>query len=144
MINPIKNWPNLPRGFKFKQIYPKSFGSLAGKPHLGLDIVCPSGTPIVAWTDLSIISSYFGSEGGNTVQIKCPNNPTLFRMCHLQKPGICGKYKQGQIIAYVGNTGSATTGAHLHIDLSKNGILDIYNINNFTDPEVYFRGLKDQ
>lgn len=142
MVYPIKNLNNLKRGFIFRQLYPKSFGSLYGKTHLGLDIIAPLGTPIYAWQDLTVIDSYFGKEGGNTILIKCPNNKRLFRLMHLQFPILIGKYKENQIICQVGNTGNATTGAHLHLDISKNGKLNISDINNFEDPELYFGSLK--
>ena len=142
MIRPIKGWQTLKRGFLFRQTYPKSFGALAGKPHLGLDVIAPAGTPIVAWQDLSVASFMVGAEGGNTIQVRCPNNPRMFRLMHLLKPVTCGKYKEGQVIGLIGSTGSASTGPHLHIDITKNGILDIYNINNFEDPEAYFNTLK--
>jgi murein DD-endopeptidase MepM/ murein hydrolase activator NlpD len=139
MIFPIKNWPKLRRGFLFGQKYPASFGVLAGHPHLGLDIICPSGTPIYAWQDLTITSYKYGPEGGNTITCKCPNNNRLFRLMHLLHSVKTGNHKQGDVIAFVGNTGSVSTGSHLHIDISKNGILDINNFNNFEDPEAYFK-----
>lgn len=139
MIYPVKDWQKLKRGFLFGQKYPASFGSLAGHPHLGLDVICPSGTPLLAWQDLDVVSYKYGNEGGNTITIKCSNNPRLFRVCHLLHSVKLGHYKQGEAIAQCGNTGSASTGPHFHIDISKNGILDIYNFSNFEDPEIYFK-----
>jgi murein DD-endopeptidase MepM/ murein hydrolase activator NlpD len=138
----IKGWSTLARGFLFKQLYPAGWGSLTGQPHLGLDVIAPAGTPIIAWQDLAVTSFMNGPEGGYTIQVRCANNPRMFRLMHLQRPVACGKYKEGQILAYVGTTGSACRGAHLHIDTSKNGQLNIYNINNFEDPEWYFKMLK--
>ena len=135
MIYPIKNWPKLKRGYLFKQ---KTWYT---QFHLGLDIICPAGTPIRAWQDLAVVNFMVGSEGGNTIQIKCPNNPRLFRLMHLLKPVNCGQYKEGQIIGYIGSTGKMSTGPHLHIDISKNSKLNIQDINNFGDPEIYFASL---
>jgi murein DD-endopeptidase MepM/ murein hydrolase activator NlpD len=132
MTEPIKDWKTLKRGYKFKE--PTFYNSA----HIGLDLIAPEGTPIYAWQDLKIINSYYGTDGGNTILIKCPNNKRLFRILHLQFPIISGKYKEGQIIAQIGNTGLLCKGPHLHLDISKDGILRLGEINNFEDPELYF------
>ena len=41
-------------------------------------------------------------------------------LCHLKELPKMGKYKEGDIIAYSGNTGGSTTGAHLHTVLHHN------------------------
>lgn len=128
----IKNWRELKRGYKFKE--PTFYNSA----HLGLDVIAPDGTPIFAWQDLEVISSYFGQDGGNTVLIKTPNNKRLFRLLHLKFSIIPGKYREGQIIAQVGDTGRLCSGAHLHLDISKDGNLRLKDLNNFEDPELYF------
>lgn len=133
MIYPIDNWKKLKRGYLFKQ---KTFYS---PYHLGLDVCAPIGTPIKAWQDLEVVRFLVGVQGGNTIFIKCPNNPRLFRIMHLNASVKPGKYKEGAIIAFVGNTGKLSKGAHVHIDISKNGILNLNDINNFEDPEEYFR-----
>jgi murein DD-endopeptidase MepM/ murein hydrolase activator NlpD len=133
MIYPLKNWKTLRRGYKFRA------WTFYGTEHLGLDVVAPQGMPILAWQDLEIVHARVGKEGGNTAWIKCPNNKRLFRIMHLQKPARIGKYKEGQVIAHVGNTGSLSRGAHVHLDISKNGILDVTNFGNFEDPENYFK-----
>ena len=141
-MTPIfKDWKTARRGFLFGQKYPASFGSLAGKPHLGLDIIEPSGTWGVAWQDLDVIKYSYGQEGGNTILIKCPNNPRLFRLMHLLHSVKTGHYKEGSKLFQVGNTGSASSGSHLHLDISKNGILNITNFYNFEDPAVYFASI---
>lgn len=132
MTEPIKQWKTLPRGYKFKQ--PTFYNSA----HIGLDIIAPKGTPIYAWQDMEIISSICGRDGGNTIFIKHKNNKRLIRLLHLQFPIIPGKYKEGQIIAQVGDTGSLCNGAHLHIDISNDGSLKLKDINNFENPELYF------
>lgn len=130
---PIKNWEKLRRGYLFKQ------RTWYTKYHLGLDVICQSGTPIYAWQDLTVTSSMYGLQGGNTIQCKISGNKRMFRLMHLLKPVALGKYKEGDVLALVGSTGALSTGAHLHIDISKNGILDLKNIDNFEDPEAYFK-----
>ena len=41
-------------------------------------------------------------------------------LCHLKELPTKGKYSEGNLIAYSGNTGGATTGAHLHAVLHRN------------------------
>lgn len=139
MVNPIKGWPKLKRGFLFGQKYPASFQELADRPHLGLDIICPSGTPIVAWQDLTVKKYALGKQGGHTIHIVCPDNARTFRLMHLLLPVKTGDYKEGEMIAQVGSTGTASSGPHLHIDITKCGRVDIKNFAKFEDPEAYFR-----
>jgi murein DD-endopeptidase MepM/ murein hydrolase activator NlpD len=134
MIYPLKNWEKLKRGYTFG--VPTFYNNF----HLGLDIIIPVGIPIYAWQDLKITSVSVGSQGGNTAFVKCNNNPRLFRLLHLREKPKIGNYKEGQIIAYSGKTGIGT-GAHLHIDISKNGLLELNNHDNFEDPEKYFKSL---
>lgn len=129
----IKDWKKLKRGYLFKQ---KTWYT---KYHLGLDVICPKGTPIYAWEDLTVTSYMYGLQGGNTIQCKIPGNKRMFRLMHLLKPVKTGKYKKGSVLAYVGSTGALSTGAHLHIDISKDGVLNLKNIDNFEDPEKYFK-----
>lgn len=135
MIEPIKDWAKLKRGYTF------NVPTFYSKHHLGLDVISPAGTPIYAWQDLTVTKFSFGTQGGNTIQVICKGNKRLFRLMHLQKPVKPGEYKEGQILAYVGNTGKYSRGAHLHIDITPSGKLDIKNINNFEDPEAYFKWL---
>lgn len=134
MSYPLNKWLVYPRGYKFGQ---KTFYS---DFHLGLDIVCPSGTEIIAWGNLEVSKTLIGAQGGNTIWIKIDGK--LFRCMHLVKPGKVGFYKEGQVIGYTGNTGTSTA-PHLHIDISKNGNLELNNHSNFIDPEEYFKQLND-
>jgi hypothetical protein len=131
---PLKNWLAYPRGYKFGQ---KTFYS---DFHLGLDIVCPLNTEIIAWEDLTVSNAFFGTQGGNTIWVKTDGK--LFRFMHLSKPGKTGTYKKGEVIGYTGNTGTSTA-PHLHVDISKNGTLEINNHSNFIDPEEYFKQIND-
>lgn len=133
MIFTLKNWPTLRRGYRF------SVPTFYSAHHLGLDVIIPVNTPIYAWKNLNVIQAKYGTEGGNTAFIKVDGEVPLFRLMHLNAPAKTGHYKEGDIIAWSGNTGSMTTAPHLHIDLSKNGILNINNFGNFSDPEIYFK-----
>ena len=136
----MKNWLTLPRGYLFSQ--PTSYN----KFHLGLDVI-PKRTlltvfsylDLIAWQDLEVVHSFWGAEGGNTIFIKCKDNKRLFRCMHLAKKVLPGKFKEGSKVATIGNTGSLSKGVHLHIDISKDGILNLINRSNFENPELYFK-----
>jgi murein DD-endopeptidase MepM/ murein hydrolase activator NlpD len=93
------------------------------KAHTGVDYAAPKGTPILATANGSV--GFMGNKNGygKTVILKHANNyRTLY--AHLSswkskiKPGT--RVKQGQIIGFVGRTGSATA-PHLHYEFQVNG-----------------------
>lgn len=94
------------------------------KMHQGLDYSAPKGTPVLAAGDGVV--QFVKSQGrgyGNHVQIK--HNGTYSTLyAHLSKFGpnlkSGGRIKQGQVIGYVGATGTAT-GPHLHYEVIQNG-----------------------
>jgi hypothetical protein len=129
---PIKDWPKLKRTLRFKQIYPKGFGALTGKPHLGLDIIIPIGTEIVMPFD-GTVKQLVGAEGGNTLHVSTQG--VLIRFLHLDRFGKKGIVKKGEVIGWSGNTG-VSTGPHTHCDISR-GQLQLNNINNFIDPDAF-------
>ena len=88
------------------------------KAHNGVDYAAKRNTPVQASGDGVI--SYVGFKGGygRTVEIKHGGNiKTLY--AHLEKfnkrAQVGAKVKQGEIIAYVGDSGRAT-GPHLHFE----------------------------
>lgn len=136
-------------GFKFRQPYPKSFGALAGSLHLGVDWRSYY-EPIYAPVDGKVTKISWGTQGGWWIYFeetkeasKYNANKLIHRFGHcdpIVKLNDLKSYKAGQIIGYSGNTGSASSGPHTHHDISKDKV-DIYNINNFIDPEEYFNNL---
>ena len=93
------------------------------KMHQGTDFAAPMGTPIMASGDGKIVRARWCGGGGNCVKIK--HNSTYSTVyAHMSKFGrnIKGgkRVKQGQIIGYVGSTGTST-GPHLHYEVIKNG-----------------------
>lgn len=93
------------------------------RPHTGVDYAAPTGTPVHAVGDGTVISAGWGGGGGNTVKIR-HNSIYTTAYLHLSKygPGIKAgvRVSQGQIIGYVGMTGTAT-GPHLDYRVWKNG-----------------------
>ena len=139
-MKPLKNWDNLANGFLFKQIYPLGWGSLSGKPHLGLDKIASIGTPIYMPFTGKVVSS-LGSESGNMATIYPTGKNIVIRLMHGNQAFKSGNFNEGDVIGYVGTTG-ASTAPHLHTDISK-GSVNINNINNFLDPATFDWGKGD-
>jgi len=125
MRSPLKDMS--PIGFTFKKPYPPGFGSLTGKPHLGVDILAPEGTPVFATED-GQAKAFWGAQGGNTVELV---GTYTQRFMHLRSPGKSGYVRAGDVIGYSGNTGTSNY-RHLHWDARGNGTG--IHINNFVDP----------
>lgn len=88
--------------------------------HPGVDFAVPSGTPIMASGDATVISAGWNSGGyGNFVLLKhnASYSTAYAHMSRIAKgirPG--AHVRQGEIIGYVGMTGLAT-GPHLHYEV---------------------------
>ena len=107
-------------GFSYARKHPVT-GQV--RPHTAVDYAAPTGTPVVAIGDGTVLSAGWAGGGGNTVKIRHNSVYTTSYM-HLSKygPGIkAGVHvKQGQVIGYVGMTGTAT-GPHLDFRVYQNG-----------------------
>lgn len=93
------------------------------RPHNGVDYGAPIGTPVRSVANGVV--TFRGRRGGGGKVLKIRHNSTyktaykhLSRFGRGIRPGV--KVKQGQIVAYTGNTG-LSTGPHLHYELLKNG-----------------------
>mgnify|MGYP001606328593 CR=1 FL=1 len=97
----------------------------ATKHHIGSDFKVPVGTPIKAPADGGMLKAAFNSARGNTgiFVFTCEGIEWGIEFCHLKQKPPLGTYKQGETIAFTGNTGSATTGAHLHVTLHKDAMV---------------------
>ena len=93
------------------------------RPHLGVDYAAPTGTPVHSVADGVVTFKGWGGGGGNTLKIKHAGN-LMTGYLHLSRyaPGISvgTRVSQGQLIGYVGRTGTAT-GPHLDYRIWKNG-----------------------
>ncbi len=93
------------------------------KQHNGIDYAAPTGTPVHAVADGTVTARYWEAGGGNVLKIKHSHGlETLY--LHLSKFGsnisVGTRVKQGQVVAYSGNTGRST-GPHLHYGVKENG-----------------------
>jgi murein DD-endopeptidase MepM/ murein hydrolase activator NlpD len=116
-IRPIKNMYDITSGFGMR--YHPILKTL--RPHSGIDITAPKGTPVYATADGVI--SYEEPQGGYGTAIIINHGysyQTLY--AHLSKKAVKGgqKIKRGELIGYVGNSG-LSLGSHLHYEVIKNG-----------------------
>jgi len=98
------------------------------RPHNGVDYGAPIGTPVRAVADGKVTFSKYRGGGGKTLKIR-HNSKYKTAYKHLSRfgkgirPGV--RVRQGQVVAYVGNTG-LSTGPHLHYEF--------FIHNRFVDP----------
>ena len=94
------------------------------RPHRAVDYAAPTGTPIKAAGDGKIKFAGWQKGYGNVVFIQHPNNiVTIYAHANKLQKGLRKgqQVRQGEIIAYVGQTGWAT-GPHLHYEFRVNGV----------------------
>jgi murein DD-endopeptidase MepM/ murein hydrolase activator NlpD len=90
--------------------------------HLAIDFSAPTGTPVYAASDGTIITRTYGTGAGNYVAVKHNSVYTTVYM-HFSAFGqyhVGDRVSQGDIIGYVGSTGWST-GPHLHYEVHENG-----------------------
>ena len=105
-----------------------------GRTHDAIDIPAPAGTSVLAAADGEIIKLFHSDRGGTTIYQLSTDRKLVFYYAHLQgyAPNLQeGQYAhQGDIIAYVGDTGNAGLGNfHLH-----------FSIAILSDPKRYWEG----
>ncbi|MBQ5738353.1 MAG: peptidoglycan DD-metalloendopeptidase family protein [Alistipes sp.] len=93
------------------------------RPHLGVDYAAPMGTPVHSVADGTVIKAGWGGGGGNTIYIKHAGGLQTGYL-HLKSFAkgikVGSKVSQGQLIGYVGSTGTST-GPHLDYRIWQNG-----------------------
>jgi murein DD-endopeptidase MepM/ murein hydrolase activator NlpD len=104
-----------------------------GRVHDAIDIMAPAGTPVLAAADGRILKLFQSERGGTTIYQLGPNQE-VFYYAHLAgyAPGLAegNNVRQGDVIAYVGDTGNAGPGNyHLH-----------FSIAVVSDPKRYWEG----
>lgn len=103
------------------------------KPHTGVDIGAPGGTPVhAAQTGTVLVAKVQGGYGNYVVIQHAGNVKTAYAHLSGYAPGIQKgvNVQPGQLIGYVGTTGSST-GNHLHLETILGG--------NFVDPVGFFK-----
>jgi murein DD-endopeptidase MepM/ murein hydrolase activator NlpD len=92
-----------------------------GRPHEGVDLMAPRGTPNVAVVSGSVTMKS-GGISGNGVHLQ-GDNGDLYYYFHLDAyEGGARRVSQGEVIGYTGNTGDASGGApHTHFEIHPGG-----------------------
>jgi len=106
-----------------------------GRVHDAIDIPAPLDTPVLAATDGTIVKLFHSEPGGTTIYQLSTDNKFVYYYAHLDRyaEGLAEGHfaKQGEIIAYVGDTGNAGAGNyHLH-----------FSIALISDPKHYWQGV---
>lgn len=146
LINAFRNKKSmlspLEREYRVTQKFGVSNNHYISGVHNGTDYACPVGTPLLAPADGEIIHRFTDHPSlGNAIHYSCDGY--YIRFLHLLKSLPKGKYKQGDIIGYTGNTGDSE-GPHLHVDVWKvpinTGLIKTRSgvFNNLVDPELFF------
>jgi murein DD-endopeptidase MepM/ murein hydrolase activator NlpD len=96
---------------------------LEGRVHDAIDISAPQGTPVLAAADGEIIKLFQSERGGTTIYQLSKDKKLVYYYAHLDRyaDGLtAGKQvRQGEVIAYVGDTGNAGAGNyHLHFSIA--------------------------
>jgi murein DD-endopeptidase MepM/ murein hydrolase activator NlpD len=107
-------------GFSYDRLHPIR---RQRRPHFGVDLAAPRGTPVRAAADGAVSIAGWESGLGQTVRIDHPKAVTstyghLSAIAPAIVPGAA--VERGQVIGYVGSTG-LSTGCHLHYELAREG-----------------------
>ena len=90
--------------------------------HPAVDITAPAGTPVMSVLDGTVISAGWDEKTGYSLMIQHENNLiSVYRHNRELLRSQGDKVKAGTPVALVGNTGSQTTGEHLHFELWHEG-----------------------
>ena len=105
-----------------------------GRVHDAIDIPAAAETPVLAAADGKIQKLFQSERGGTTIYQLSADQKMIFYYAHLSHyaDGLAegDLVRQGQVIAYVGDTGNAGPGNyHLH-----------FSIATVTDPKRYWEG----
>lgn len=106
--------------FTYKRLHPVH---RVYRPHTGVDYAAPAGTPVYSVADGTVIFRGWGGGGGNTIKIKHAGGLQtgyLHLKSFAKSIAVGSRVSQGQLIGYVGSTGTST-GPHLDYRVWKNG-----------------------
>ncbi len=121
MKAPLSFYTTITSGFSKKRWHPVLKKWL---PHLAIDYAAPRGTPILAAGDGFVDAIFYDRYGGKIIRMKHDNGyetEYMHLLSYSDKAKIGKFVKQGEIIGYVGRSGT-TTGYHLHFAVKKNGV----------------------
>ena len=94
----------------------------ADKKHYGTDIAANPNESVLATLDGTVILSTYTAETGYLIEV--PHNQdfvSVYKHCGSLLKRVGDKVQAGEAIALVGNSGTLTTGPHLHFELWHKG-----------------------
>ena len=100
------------------------FGIRWGRPHQGIDIAVPAGTPIRAVKDGTVAFAQSEASSGGYGNFTCIDHGGGLASCYAHQSSFAitaGPVSQGDVIGYVGCTGHCF-GDHLHFEVRINGV----------------------
>ncbi|KUO60830.1 hypothetical protein APF79_04950 [bacterium BRH_c32] len=89
--------------------------------HLGIDYGAKIGTPVYASLSGIVIHSGYSIEYGYSLIIQSGNYLAMYKHCSELIKKEREFVRQGELIALSGNSGSNTSGPHLHFEVWENG-----------------------
>ena len=106
-----------------------------GRVHDAIDIAAARGTPVIAVADGPIVKLFQSDRGGITIYQLSTDGKFVYYYAHLERyaDGLAEGHfaKQGETIAYVGDTGNASPGNyHLH-----------FSVAEISDPKNFWHGI---
>lgn len=101
------------------RIHPLS-GSL--RHHDGIDFGISTGTPVYAHKDGTVVDSSYQGGYGSIIEIDTGEYTYFYAHLSKRTANIGEHVQTGDVVALSGNTGSSTTGPHLHIEQHINGV----------------------
>lgn len=106
--------------------------------HTGQDFPAPEGTPVHSVSAGEVVASDTSSAYGINVQIKNADG-TYALYAHLSAADVApgDSVTAGQVIGKVGNTGTNSTGSHLHLEIRT---APQFAAGNFLDPIAWLAG----
>lgn len=98
--------------------------------HFGVDIVTKENEPVLASLNGVVVYSSYIEADGWVLVINHPNDiVTIYKHCNKLLRSLGDKVSSGDPVALVGNTGTNSTGVHLHFEL--------WSANKPVDPLKY-------
>src|SRR6266851_1035204 len=106
-----------------------------GRVHDAIDIPAPRGTPVIAAADGPVVKLFQSERGGLTIYQLSTDGKFVYYYAHLDRyaEGLAEGHfaKQGETIAYVGDSGNAGSGNyHLH-----------FSVAEIADPKNFWHGI---
>lgn len=103
------------------------------KDHFGIDVVAAPKSPIKSVDEGFVSAKYWSPEDGNVLIIQHNNNAiSIYKHLSYVLKNKGDMISQGEAVGLIGNTGSHSSGTHLHFEYWKNGTaIDPLTLFNF-------------